>query len=548
MNNQDANMTILSNTRTRVFFLLINVLFSSLLIGQPWHGAWSVGGVGEEAVLCLEASGGQMWVGGTFSESFSPEGTSYVSKGKRDVWFYRQDESGAIGAAHQIGSEENDELIALKAGTEGSILAFGEFWLTAWFDTTQIQVAKGSKGVYLAAFEDDELSWVQQITGTGIKEGGDMALDSQGGIVVVGYFSDTLFVGDTILTAVGKEDLFVAYWMPTGTLEWAASFGGMGSSRAQSVSVQESGQILIGGTLDGKLFFSQDTLVANTGDKDVFLVALDVSSGGVQWARKAGGVLDDNLTDITVDENGFIWLAGDFTGTLNPGDEQLKLSSLGFPNDAFILRYSSSGIPDFSMRIGGASFDYGTSIEVMNQTVYLAGLFKETLAIGDKSITSTGSNLNGFLVALAWDGTVKALELAGSPVLSFFSVLETTPDGKLFAGGSFLETLKLSGLSTLYSEGGADGFVAEVGTLFTGVHESEEEDFLTIYPNPFSDYLFLDSRDEEELFFLFDLTGRLRRRIVQGGRIPTSDLEPGIYWIQASSAIGIVPAKKIIKY
>ncbi|RZK23533.1 MAG: hypothetical protein EOO56_04725, partial [Hymenobacter sp.] len=70
------------------------------------------------------------------------------------------------------------------------------------------------------------------------------ALDTNGNVLVAGYFAGSVTFGNTTLTSAGSNDLFVAKWVPgagTGTGSWAWAQRGGGTSDDQGLGIAVSG-------------------------------------------------------------------------------------------------------------------------------------------------------------------------------------------------------------------------------------------------------------------------------------------------------------------
>jgi hypothetical protein len=506
-----------------------------------------IGGAGDEAVVEMTSIEEELLVGGTFSGSFPLGSTVLNSIGQRDVWILRQDEEGEILQAHQIGSEEDDVLASMETDGFGNLYAFGEFWFEAFFDTTLVELDKGSKGIYLSRFSTDgKLDWVNVISGKALKVAGDMAMGPAEDLYASGYFSDTLSIGDTLLVAKGDPGLFLSKWTVDGELIWAGSYGGSGAFRARAIAVNPNDEPYVAGNFQGFAILGGDTLSTATADNDVFLLSFS-PQGEVQWARKAGGILEDACADIALDDDGNIWLTGDFVGSLNPGDDTYKLTSDGFPNDAYLLRYSPEGAASFSKRIGSNDFDFGLSIDIQEEKLLLGGFFEGMIQLEGKTITSLNGKQNGFVAAFGLDGLLLSITALPSPELSFSSVIHVGEDGREWVGGSFSEALQLTGLPGLLSNGGRDGFLAELSPLFTPLSFPEKTLAPEAYPNPFSNIIYLHRAEEVEKVLLFDNNGRLCKEANKEGRISTAELSPGLYWLSIHFFNGERRRTKMVK-
>ena len=91
------------------------------------------------------------------------------------------------------------------------------------------------------------------------------------------------------------------------------------------------------------------------------------SSGVKQWSKILGGAgLEPN--SITIDSNSNLYIAGQTSS--NPFDGQATNGA----SDAFVSKFDSSGIKQWSMIIGGAGIDQANSITIdSNSNLYIAG-------------------------------------------------------------------------------------------------------------------------------------------------------------------------------
>jgi hypothetical protein len=101
-----------------------------------------------------------------------------------------------------------------------------------------------------------------------------------------------------------------------------------------------------------------------------------------QWARKtSGGVGEEVGNSIAPDNNGNIYTAGYFNGTVDfdPGPGVFTMTSAG-NDDAFLLKLDVSGNFLWARQIGGASYDNAATVSV-NATgeVYITGGFYGTV-------------------------------------------------------------------------------------------------------------------------------------------------------------------------
>ncbi len=92
-----------------------------------------------------------------------------------------------------------------------------------------------------------------QFGGTGVDAGSDSAVDSAGNIYTVGIFSSTVDFdsSDAIfnLTSAGGYDAYITKNDKNGNFLWAKQFGGSGNESANSVAIDSSSNLVIGGAI-----------------------------------------------------------------------------------------------------------------------------------------------------------------------------------------------------------------------------------------------------------------------------------------------------------
>ncbi len=107
---------------------------------------------------------------------------------------------------------------------------------------------------------------------------------------------------------------------------WSKSFGSSGEQRVTSVAVDANGNVVIVGFFTGTMTFGAKTLIS-AGMNDYYLAKLDRLGNSV-FAMQFGDASDNGtIVQVAVDKNGNIVLAGELTGSANFGSG--PLTSLG---------------------------------------------------------------------------------------------------------------------------------------------------------------------------------------------------------------------------
>lgn len=168
-----------------------------------------------------------------------------------------------------------------------------------------------------------------------------------------------------------------------GDLLWAKGVGGTSDDKGYNVYVDSAGNVYTTGYFQGSVDFdpgSGTTILASAGNNDIFISKMN-KSGTFVWAKRMGGIYDDEGWGVFVDSAGNVYITGYFVDTVdfNPGAGVFNLTSEG-SSDIFISKLSSGGNFVWARAMGSTSDDYGYSILVDSTgNVYTTGYFRLTV-------------------------------------------------------------------------------------------------------------------------------------------------------------------------
>ncbi len=148
-----------------------------------------------------------------------------------------------------------------------------------------------------------------------VNEALDIETDGSGNSYVTGYITgETAFnTAVSFPTAQGNGDIYVAKYTNAGALVWVRKFGGSFSDRAYDLALDNNGNIFITGQFYGAVDFDGNSITSSANSKDIFLVKLD-NNGTALWAISEGGTGAENAYGITCDNSGNVILTGQFEG------------------------------------------------------------------------------------------------------------------------------------------------------------------------------------------------------------------------------------------
>jgi uncharacterized delta-60 repeat protein len=242
-NNQDAYVAKYSST-------------GSLLWARRIGGANHE--FGEDIAVAADGSVYTVgWFQGMVDFDPGPATFNLTSANTTDIFIQKLDSSGNFVWARRLGSESSNYPghIALALTADGSVYTTGYFLGTADFDpgTAVFNLTSAGTGdIFVSKLDSSgNFVWACGMGGTGSDLSEDIAVASDGSVVVTGYYSGTADFdpGPNAynLTSAGNSDVFVAKLDSSGNFLWARSMGGSDVDSGTSLAVAGDGNIYITG-------------------------------------------------------------------------------------------------------------------------------------------------------------------------------------------------------------------------------------------------------------------------------------------------------------
>lgn len=157
-------------------------------------------------------------------------------------------------------------------------------------------------------------------------------------------------------------------------VDFSTYFGGSNGDSATRVATNADGDVYIVGytfSSDMPQPHPQSTPPSIAGDVHAF-VAMYRATGALHWVAYLGGAEEDHGRDITVDAGGNAYIVGETASGDFPRLGSTR--SYGGARDAFVARFSSEGVLNYSALLGGGKDDWGHGISLGPQSrIYVAG-------------------------------------------------------------------------------------------------------------------------------------------------------------------------------
>ncbi|MDA1055178.1 MAG: S8 family serine peptidase, partial [Planctomycetota bacterium] len=281
--------------------------------------AWSAGGAQSDSGIAASVdSRGHVHLTAGFQGDADFDGDGIAdrtSAGSSDVALIELNSAGELVRFDTFGGTGFDQATATAIDESGNRFVSGLFQSTVDFDPTtagvQTRTSLGSFDAFVLRLgPTGSFDWVRQIGGTLDDRARDLSIDSQGDILVTGYFSGTIDFDDSAAGVVTRtsqgEDAFLVNFNAAGELRRVEQIGGTGDDRVEAIATdQTSAGALAGffnGTIDVDTGNGTETL-ASSGGKDALLLNLllpteSITPTGVELAAisDTGSSSSDRIT------------------------------------------------------------------------------------------------------------------------------------------------------------------------------------------------------------------------------------------------------------
>ncbi len=293
--------------------------------------------------------------------------------------------------ARRAGGASVDVGRSIAVDAVGNVYVTGSFTENIKFPPSTLQpsgvsLTGGATQIFVAKYlPNGTLVWAKSAGGNGAEVGYGVALDAQGDPYVTGSIgSKSSFAGVPDITPLGTSDIFVAKFdRLTGTCLWAVKQGESGADLGQGIAIAPDGKVVVtGGWVKG-------------GNQEVCVLQFDASNGSLLGSAFSSGAAGHSAigSAIAVDSSNDLYVTGTYSGsdlTLAPGGAPLTALGLtsGFGR-AFVAKFDHSNLAAVWLRHGNNNISAcanhsgnGIAVDKATSTVYVAGSFQGTIDFG----------------------------------------------------------------------------------------------------------------------------------------------------------------------
>ena len=170
------------------------------------------------------------------------------------------------------------------------------------------------------------------------------------------------------------------------------------------------------------------------------IIATDLSycqSSSVQWINNSNMDKWNSVSDMIINDNGQIIIAGNFISN----DSSTNDNHIFSTNNFFIKKYDQNGKIIWKNEITSNNYCYLTSINIINYDIILAGYFSGELIIED-NIFNCGNKINMFVLTLNNNGNLNfAKHIKGTFLSNNIFIQGIKNDSSFYIAGNYSDSL-----------------------------------------------------------------------------------------------------------
>jgi len=276
----------------------------------------------------------------------------------------------------------------------------------------------------------------------------------------------------------------------------------------------------------------------------------------------------DGIANLAVTPNGQLAATGDMFGTVLYGTDSITAPSSEGDNPLVVIVDTTGRLLKLDQMHSGGFYDWGTAITSNNAgDIYIGGEIESSVSAGTFSYTSHGGNSDYFVAKYGYNCNctlatepLSNFTYSGNGTVSFTYTGSSSPDSVHWNFGDGGTSTSLNPTHT-FSDTGTHTvcltvYACDSGTYCVTLHNNLAVSKIaalpqvSIYPNPFSDELFIEHATAGMHISIYSIVGKemYSGSITQEKQsISTAMLSPGTYILQLTNPEGQKMSMTIVK-
>jgi hypothetical protein len=503
--------------------------------------------------------------------------TNYrTSVGFADNYIAKYSTNGSLIWVTSFGSTGVDIPHSVVTDNNNNIILTGYFSNTCDFDpgaSVAVKTSNGGRDAYIAKYDSSgNFQWVITYGSDSLDDAFNLDVDAQGNIYWTGVIEGTVTVGTTTFTTQ-VEDVVFGKISPSGTILWVKQVGGSGIDEGSGIILDNNGDIIHTGYFQTTVDFDPNAGVSNltsSGGFDTYFGKYD-TSGNLIWMKKIGGPGVDIGAPggITIDNLNNIYIAGNAGVNCDYDPNAGTVTHImNGTTDWFVAKYDNNGNHILSFTVGGTGQDQAHRLTTDNQqNIYVTGWFRISANFNPNGTAltltgnCTGGGHDGYIAKYNSSGVCQWAKQFGGVVngtdqltlgtsLKLLNQQQVVFSGR-FHGNNAFASIPIS--PTTNSNGASDMFICLLDSngnyqsVLTAIDFNEQMSAFKIYPNPTSDFIFINTQNQIKGVSIYNVVGQKMESKLDNNKINVSNLVNGTYFIKITAQTGSFQTSKFIK-
>ena len=444
-------------------FLAASALSVNMAYALSYEGVHTIGSADFDEVIGMATdTTGNLYSVGYFAGTidFDDFGgiDSHTSGSAYDLFILKYNVDDTYGWVRHFGGGTWNDGQGIAVDSHGDVIVVGDYkGIDVNFNDAggaDLHSSEGSYDILITKYySDGSYGWSRTFGSTGNDKGFKVVLDDADNIYITGYFQNTVNFdasgGTDSHVSNGDMDIFITKYNANGSYGWTRTIGGTGTDAGYSIAFGKDDTLCMTGTFSGSnvSFNGADSaaIYSSNGQTDVFVTCYKTDGSYVR-TYAFGGTGSDSGQSVTIDNEGAVYVVGDFSGTdidFNPGGETSLHSAIG-STDSYISKFLSDGTYGWTRHFGGASADKVSDVSAVGSALYMTGYFSGTDTNFDNSggtdLHTAQGLIDPYVVKYRTDSSYAWGVSFGGGSIDYGRILSMDATGNLYVGGEFQGT------------------------------------------------------------------------------------------------------------
>ncbi|MCH2637911.1 MAG: SBBP repeat-containing protein [Candidatus Thalassarchaeum sp.] len=269
-----------------------------------WQWATMAGGAqGYDVAHSIDVGpNGNAFIAGYFQFSSDFGSDSITADGASDVFIAKISQQGDWVWTVSAGGSSSSEAYGISGDSQGGVFGGGGFYTGITFGNISYS-SGGYTNSFIAKAIDQgnsvDWDWALKVSSSNLNLAEDLTFDSNGDLIVTGWFTGTAAFGNSVLTSSGNQDIYVAKILANGNMAWAQKAGSGSNDVGLGIGMDPQGNLYVTG------YFFQNTIsfgsvtVTPSGGFDSFIAKM---SNDYDQDALPDSLDDDDDGDFILDE------------------------------------------------------------------------------------------------------------------------------------------------------------------------------------------------------------------------------------------------------